>query len=300
MTTWPMPASSASATASSKKWVRAASQAKVRLRPHSRSSGQRSSRSRAAQRGRSMVAAQRSSRTPSQVRYDRTIATFCAVEDGDDLRIATACPIVGHAPIEPAALGIRNPPNLSEEFAMPRHVLTGAPGAGKTAVLRLLEVSGHTVVEEAATDTIVLDRLLGRAGHDHAFIDRIVTLQRQRSVNTTGTVFFDRSPVCTLALSRFLGLTPTPLLSQEVARVKGFYQPAVFFIRNQGFVERTEARRISFADSLEFERTHEQTYRELGFDLVDVPAGPLTERVALIEQTVARTHCYEPPRSSEC
>lgn len=119
-------------------------------------------------------------------------------------------------------------------------------------------------------------------------------------MNTTGTVFFDRSPVCTLALSRFLGLTPTPLLTQEVNRVMSIYQPAVFFIRNQGFVEPTAARRISFADSLEFERTHEQTYRELGFDLVDVPAGPLTERVALIERTIIRPHCHEPPRSSEC
>jgi predicted ATPase len=180
---------------------------------------------------------------------------------------------------------------------MPRYVLTGTPGAGKTAVLRLLEVSGHAVVEEAATDTIALDHALGRAGHDHAFIDRIVTLQRRRSMTGTGTVFFDRSPVCTLALSRYLGLTPTPLLTQEVERAKDLYQPTVFFVRNQGFVEPTAARRISFAESLEFERVHERTYRELGFDLVEVPAGPLTDRVTLIRKTVTS---HESPRPDEC
>ena len=50
----------------------------------------------------------------------------------------------------------------------------------------------------------------------------------------------------------------------------------------------TAARRISFADSLAFERVHEETYRDLGFRLVDipwaVPGGPLPNRVALIEQ----------------
>jgi len=43
---------------------------------------------------------------------------------------------------------------------MPAYILTGAPGAGKTAVLRLLEISGYAVVEEAATDVIALGNAL--------------------------------------------------------------------------------------------------------------------------------------------
>jgi predicted ATPase len=48
------------------------------------------------------------------------------------------------------------------------------------------------------------------------------------------------------------------------------------------------ARRISFADSLIVEQLHEQTCRDLGFRLVEVPAGPLIERVVLVQQTVER------------
>ena len=176
---------------------------------------------------------------------------------------------------------------------MPRYVLTGAPGAGKTAVLRLLEINGHVVVEEAATDVIALERALGRERrHDHAFIDKIVTLQRQRQhsvrVAESVTVFFDRSPVCTLALSRYLGLAASRALVREVDRVvaEGVYETTVFFIRNQGFIEATAARRITFEDSLVFERFHEQAYRDLGFRLVGVPAGPLIDRVAAIQQTI--------------
>ena len=40
---------------------------------------------------------------------------------------------------------------------MRRFILTGAPGAGKTAVIRQLEIDDFRVVEEAATDIIALE-----------------------------------------------------------------------------------------------------------------------------------------------
>jgi len=55
-----------------------------------------------------------------------------------------------------------------------------------------------------------------------------------------------------------------------------------------GFCEPTAARRIGFAESLDFEKLHEATYRAYGFDLVDVPAGPLTERVGAVQAVIVR------------
>lgn len=169
---------------------------------------------------------------------------------------------------------------------MPAYILTGAPGSGKTAILRQLELDGHAVIEEAATDVIALQHALGRTEpwREPGFIDKIVALQRQREPATAGVTFVDRSPVCTLALCRHLALAPTRLLRAEITRLTtgNVYARTAFFVRNQGFVEPTAARRISFADSLAFERIHEQTYRELGFTLVDVPAGPLPQRVAAV------------------
>ena len=181
---------------------------------------------------------------------------------------------------------------------MIRYILTGTPGAGKTAVLRLLEFNGATVVEEAATDVIALENARGHREpwHDQCFIDKIVTLQRQRQARAQATeaaaIFFDRSPVCTLALSRYLGFAPSRLLEDEVERVVGdnVYESMVFFLCNQGSIQATEARQISFEDSLNFEQLHRQTYRDLGFKLTEVPAAPLTDRVALIQKTVERLH----------
>ncbi|GAA4672146.1 AAA family ATPase [Phytohabitans rumicis] len=176
---------------------------------------------------------------------------------------------------------------------MPGYILTGAPGSGKTAVLRQLELNGHGVVEEAATDVIALQQALGQPEpwRTPDFIDQVVALQRRRQLAASGTTtFFDRSPVCTLALCRHLALTASRGLLGEIERtVAGrAYERTVFFVRNQGFVQPTAARRISFEDSLAFERIHEQTYIEYGFELVEVPAAPLPARVATVEQTIAR------------
>jgi predicted ATPase len=161
-----------------------------------------------------------------------------------------------------------------------------------------MELHGYAVVEEAATDVIAVDHALG---HDQmsdlpAFIDKIVLLQRQRQRQTGApsgngaTIVFDRSPICTLALSRYSDVAPSRLLREEIDWILAHqvYQPTVFFVRNQGFVRPTPARRISFADALRFERIHEHTYIELGFRLVEVPAAPLANRVALVKQTIER------------
>lgn len=178
---------------------------------------------------------------------------------------------------------------------MPRYVLTGTPSAGKTAILRLLERAGYGVVEEAATDVIALEQALGRRSPEQYpdFIDKITALQQLRQIRMRPPaglpVFFDRSPVCTLALARFLGKPVPALLTAELERMAAdrVYERSVFFVRNLGFVTPTAIRKISFPDSVQFERVHEQEYREHGFELIEVPPAPVADRVELICRTVS-------------
>lgn len=146
---------------------------------------------------------------------------------------------------------------------MPAYILTGAPGSGKTAILRKLEIDGHDVVEEAATDVIALQQALGRPEpwREPGFPDRVLDLQRKRQLaaeaDTRGVVFFDRSPVCTLALCRYLDLAAPRDLLEEIERMLA-------------------------------ERWYELTYREVGFDLFEVPAAPLPVRVVAVQEVVDR------------
>ena len=214
---------------------------------------------------------------------------------------------------------------------MTQFILTGAPGAGKTVVLRQLEVMGHPVVEEAATDVIALAQAKGVAEPhlDPAFIDTIATLQErrrrrafpppqgkgdpegvegpaatkvsagappspaspvlppareERRASPAPMVFHDRSPICTLALAQYLGAPVTEVLAQALGAVdrERFYARRVFFLRNLGFIVNTEARRISFEDTLRFEQVHEDVYRRLGYELVFVETAGVEDRARQI------------------
>jgi predicted ATPase len=177
---------------------------------------------------------------------------------------------------------------------MRRFIITGAPGAGKTAIIRQLELEGFSVVEEAATDVIAALHAQGsvQPWTDPSFIDVIATLQRDRQMRAScqpdEVQFHDRCVVCTAALAVWLGYRFSPFLAGELQRVTNdaIYESRVFFIRNLGFVTPSDARRISLEDTVRFEKVHEQTYRELGFDLISVEPASLRERVGVIKAAI--------------
>jgi predicted ATPase len=177
---------------------------------------------------------------------------------------------------------------------MKRFILTGAPGSGKTAIIRQLELEGFGVVEEAATDVIALEQALGNdePWKQPSFVDAVVNLQKWRQMRASHLPdpiqFHDRSAICSAALAVYLGYPVSDLLSRELDRIKrdAIFQTRVFFIRNLGFIKATEARRISFEETLRFERIHEETYRSFGFEIFHVEAASLLDRVAMINRAI--------------
>lgn len=183
---------------------------------------------------------------------------------------------------------------LQAKNHMKRFILTGAPGSGKTAIIRQLELDGFSVVEEAATDVIAAAQALGtpQPWTDPSFIDAIVHLQKDRQVRASRQPdeiqFHDRSVVCTAALAVYLGFAHSQLLADELERIRkeSAFEHSVFFIRNLGFITPTEARRITFEETLRFERIHEDTYRNLGFNLISIEPASVAQRVSQIKAAV--------------
>ncbi|GAA4953687.1 putative ATPase [Nonomuraea thailandensis] len=179
---------------------------------------------------------------------------------------------------------------------MKRYILTGTPGAGKTAILRSLELDGHTVVEEAATDVIALRQAQGddEPWTGASFVADVVALQRRRQERAAalpgGAQFYDRSPICTYALATYLGHPVPPALTRELERVeeRRIYDRTVLFVCSPGFVTPTAARRITHEEALRFERIHLEAYTSFGYECVPIPPGPLADRVATVTERLGR------------
>ena len=169
-----------------------------------------------------------------------------------------------------------------------RFILTGAPGAGKTALIRHLETLGHEIVEEAATDAIALAQSggLGRPWERPGFIADIAVLQewREAAPMRSDRRFADRSVFCTIALAEWLEHAVPDDLSAAAGHLatSGWFERRVFFIEQLGFIENTAARRISLDEATRFGAVHAAVYARYGFELIRIPPASIAERVELI------------------
>ena len=74
----------------------------------------------------------------------------------------------------------------------------------------------------------------------------------------------------------------------EIQRIHKYdiYEKHVFFLENLGFITNTDARKISFDDSLKFEQIHRETYAKFDYECMIVPAARIDERVEIILDSI--------------
>ncbi len=98
------------------------------------------------------------------------------------------------------------------------------------------------------------------------------------------TQFYDRSPICTYALAIYLGFEPSKILLDQIKYIQEYkiYENRVFFIANLGFIKNTDARKISFEESLKFEQIHLDAYKKFGYECITIPVAPIENRAQQI------------------
>jgi predicted ATPase len=169
-------------------------------------------------------------------------------------------------------------------------VLTGAPGAGKTAVLQALASRGYATVSESAR-TIIRDRKrrgLSPRPEPLEFaheIFRTDVSKYEEARQTAGLVFFDRSAIDALGLLSQLG----PVL-ELASRLEAYrYHHDVFAFSPWPAIYRTDGERDqTFEEAVQVHQRICDWYRHCRYRLIEVPFASVAERCDYIVAHLTR------------
>lgn len=167
-------------------------------------------------------------------------------------------------------------------------VLTGGPGAGKSAVIDALARAGHAHSREAGR-AVIQDQVT-RGGRALPWIDPAAFAELmlefelrsyREAQGQSGLVFFDRGVPDIVGYLRLSGL-PVPAHVDNAARTYR-YNRRVFILAPWREIFRQDSeRKQDFAEAV---RTYEmmvQTYAGYGYELIEVPLASVEERVRFI------------------
>lgn len=164
------------------------------------------------------------------------------------------------------------------------YVITGAPCSGKTTLINHLAEQGYTIASEVARDYIEgllshNDTLETLKKNNRALQRSILALalKRERHLSPEQLIFFDRGTADSLGYFNFYKLDTQQMKHgcQRLRYKKIFFCQPLAVIQDKIRVEDSEmAKKIGMHIY--------QAYLNLGYELIELPAIPIEERVQLI------------------
>lgn len=184
-------------------------------------------------------------------------------------------------------------PSSDEEMIKENYfVLTGAMGAGKSAVLKALAAMDFRCIVEPARVVLKEQRRHGGMGvpeKDPALFNMLMLekMLSEYSANQhiSAPVIFDRGVPDLIAYAELLGTDGT---KHSAAADECRYNPIVFLFNAWEEIYTTDdERKMSFGLAKEFGENVGDIYRKLGYVTIDVPFAPVQARADFVAKKIA-------------
>jgi len=170
------------------------------------------------------------------------------------------------------------------------YVVTGGPSSGKTTLVNELVKLGHAGYPEAARTLIDIELAAGRKLEDIQgtadFQKRILEfrIEMEKKAPKDKIVFFDGAIPDGVAYCKLQRL--------DIEEYKKYYVPGVyrkiFFCRPLKF-EKDYARVEDERMAQEIAGMRRQSYQDLGYEIIDLPATPaVSDRVAIVLREIKK------------
>ena len=168
------------------------------------------------------------------------------------------------------------------------HIITGGPGSGKTSVIEALRARGYPCVDEVGRKLIREQLLIGGNALPWADQAKFLELMLSRSMgdyervgDTKGPVFFDRGIPELAGYCRLVKIPELPHVARAAELFR--YSRTVFVMPPWKEIYRNDAeRKQDFAEAIASYEAAIGTYREFGYEPVDVPKLSVPERTDFI------------------
>ncbi|WP_081963921.1 AAA family ATPase [Hoeflea sp. BAL378] len=176
---------------------------------------------------------------------------------------------------------------------MPKFVITGASGGGKSTLIAALAGAGFATVPEAGRQIVAEQMASGGTAlpwrDQAAFMDllfvRSIAAFDGAEAAPGRPVFFDRSFIEAIAYGAVIG-RPPPRSMQEAAGKRRFDGPVFVCPPWEEIFARDGERRHDFDFALRDHEANVAAYRASGYELMEIPRVSVEERVAFV---IART-----------
>jgi predicted ATPase len=171
------------------------------------------------------------------------------------------------------------------------HILTGAPGSGKTAILDRIGLEIRRV-SEPAREILAEQRAIDGAGTHDRDPSLFVDLLLRRSIDKyetaqdgEGPTVFDRGVPDCIAYAVLMEIDPTP--SIQAAESYRYNREVPILAPWEDIYSVDEERTMSFADTIAFHAALVEAYERCGYTLVEVPRGSVGNRASFVQDLIS-------------